>query len=256
LLTSPSLAKLSLKELSIHTTNENWVPGFFSRMDVRFNEISLCGLSITLNVNKPRKKSTQVTFSDWLQDEVPNRNKMRTHTATPKESNTVNNFNRQTPVLPRHRKSKYEIINNEELEFEYQKLRENDVYLLYPLDLTVRVKKILDQSRDFQTEPQRLLWIETKDPIIVMLNKDHMQFLGALNNHLKSMNIVHRNLHLRPNGSPKKMPREWLIYAVKAIIEDKKRAKDFSKDPSSFLKMKKYIDLYKRQQTIVLKKLY
>jgi len=224
-------------------------------MDVKFREVSLCGLSITLNVNKPKKKSTQVTFSDWLTDEIPQRkNKTKTATLIPNEKPRMSiqsKSNNPTPAIPRHRKSKYEIIDHEELEFEYRKLRENDVYLLYPLDMTIRLKKTGDQSKDFHTEPQELLWIETKDPIILMLNKDHMQFLGALSNHFKAMNLVHRNLHLRPNGAPKKMPKEWFIYAIKAVIEDKKRAKDFSKDPSSLIKMKKYIDLYKRQQTIV-----
>ncbi len=236
-----------MKELSFHTTNDNWIPGYNSKMDVSYREISICGLSITLNVNTPQGKTSHVTFSDWLED-----HQKKSHTSKSDKIMTKIKFKPVSPVLQRNKETQIEIKSKEELEFEFMKLRENDVYLLCPLDFTVRIKTTFDLSKDFHNEPQELYWIQTKDPIIFMLNKDHMQFLGALNDHLKSMSIVHRNIHLRPNGPPKKMPREWWIYAVRAIIEDKKRGTDFSRDPASLIKMKKYIDLYKRQQTIVI----
>jgi len=87
----------------------------------------------------------------------------------------------------------------------------------------------------------------------LMLNKDHMRFIMALSNHFKSMSIVQKNLHLRPTQPPRVQAKEWFIYAIRATLEDLKRERvsDFLKNPASLHKMKKYIDLYKRQQTII-----
>ena len=254
-MSSPSLAKLSIKELSLHTTDHNWIPGFNSNRQTHHRELSIIGLSITLNVNKTEQASH---VANWFESEKatkqfrsrPSKTVINLKQSTENNNNNNPSYKRTKTELPAEPKKKYQ-TPQQDVELEYRKLRENDVYLLFPLDFTVRMKKHMDLSKDFDVDPKSLLWIEVKDAIILMLNKDHMRFIMALSSHFKSMGIVHKNLHLRPTQSPKMQPKEWFIYAIRATLEDRRRVNDFAKNPASWQKMKKYIDLYKRQQTIV-----
>jgi len=257
LLSSPSLAKLSIKELSVHTTDQNWIPGFNSDRKTEYREVSIIGLSITLNVNKSEAASN---VANWFESDKATKQFRSGPSKT--VINLTKSENNYKPENNNYKRSRTELLfqpmkrvqtNTQEVEFEYRKLRENDVYLLFPLDLTVRVKKHLDLSQDFDVDAKLLFWIEVKDAIILMLNKDHMRFIMALSNHFKSMSIVQKNLHLRPTQPPRVQAKEWFIYAIRATLEDLKRERvsDFLKNPASLHKMKKYIDLYKRQQTII-----
>ena len=232
----------------MHTTDPNWIPGFISNRKMQHREVSIIGLSITLNVNKTE---TTNNVGSWFDNDMKGKHyrSKPSKTVINLKTNDMLKRSKTEPPMPSFRKAE---TNTQEVEFEYRKLRENDMYLLFPLDLTLRVKKHLDLSQDFDKEPKTLFWLEVKDAIIFMLNRDNMRFLTALNNHFKSMGIVHKNLHLRPTQPPKAQPKEWLIYAVRAVLEEKRRVSDFAKNPASLHKMKKYIDLYKRQQNIVI----
>lgn len=202
-----------------------------------------------MNINK--KKAYDISGDMPFKKEAVH--KAKTSPTAPKSSKKPLLFHNHTaqPVTPMNRSKHIAFQETDDLEAEYKKLRENDVYLLFPLDLTLRFREELDLSKDFENDPQKLVLVDVKEAIILMLNKDHMRFLGALNEHLRLMNIVQKNLHLRPIEPPKRRLKEWWKYAVRAVLEERKRQSDFSKDPGSLWKMKKYIDLYKRQQNIV-----
>lgn len=201
---------------------------------------------MTLNINK--KKAYDISGDIPFKKEAVHKSK--TSPTAPRASKKPL-FQTTMPHSPMNKNKHIAFEETDDLEAEYKKLRENDVYLLFPLDLSIRIKTELDLSKDFENDPQKLVLVDVKESIILMLNKDHMRFLGALNEHLRLMNIVQKNLHLRPIEPPKRRLKEWWKYAVRAVLEERKRQSDFSKDPGSLMKMKKYIDLYKRQQGIV-----
>ena len=66
------------------------------------------------------------------------------------------------------------------------------------------------------------------------------------------MKIVQKNIHLRPIEPPKEKPKAWWTYAIKSVIEEKKRLKNLTKTSAKyFVSVRKYTDLYKRRQTLV-----
>lgn len=149
-------------------------------------------------------------------------------------------------------KNRYLVDEREMLEGEYRKLKDHDTYLLFPFDAVIKIKTQLDLSKDFSIEPIRQIWLELKEPIVFVLNNDHVKYLASLNDHINLMRLVQKNIHLRPNEPPKEKPKSWWIYAIKAVTEERKRAGSLLKNSTkNLLNMRKYIDLYKRKQTIV-----
>lgn len=66
------------------------------------------------------------------------------------------------------------------------------------------------------------------------------------------MKIVQKNIHLRPRSLPKEKPKEWVIYAIKAVVEERKRVRSLTNtSPKYVVNMKKYAELYKKKQTLV-----
>ena len=149
-------------------------------------------------------------------------------------------------------KARYFIDENEALEAEYRKLRDREIFILLPLHVTIKAKKVMVLSRNKLTyDTSQQFWVETSEPIMLMLNKNHMRYIGALNQHIKLLQIVKKNLHLRPTSTPKERPALWWIYAVKSVVEERKRQTKFSRSSTNIMKMRKYVNLYKRKQTFV-----
>jgi len=244
----PSLAKVTLDELNINTTDENWFPAFSSGSGVLFRQALFSRLSITLNLNKnyqPYVLSNE--YREKFEQEFLNRQE------SVKLTKGFSAFSHMSekPKINYERLKMFLMEGEDFLEKEYIKLRENDTYLLFPIDATIKIKQYLDLSKDFSSTSQNSIWIETKKPLIFMLNKNHMRYLGSLNEHIRVMNIVKRNIHLRPSESPIENPLAWWIYAVKAINEEQRTIKSLTRNTANLLKMRRYIDIYKRKQTIV-----
>lgn len=240
-----SLVKIKLKELNIRTTDENWIPSFNSKADKQFKEIILSQLAVTLTTNN---RAAIVMHREKFEKEFLYRMPSLVPQNLQKISSDIFNAKVQARVQKLHN-----YIQDEEefIEREYRKIKEKGIYIVFPINATVRIKKQLDLSRDFSYEPQKSISIEVSEPIILMLNKDHMKYLGALNEHLRIMHIIQKNIHLRPNQSPRENPVAWWLYAIKAVTEERKRVISMKKTIANMQKMKKYIDLYKRKQNIV-----
>jgi len=248
LLNMPSLCKVTLDELNINSTDENWFPAFNSGAKILYRQILLSRLSITLNLNKnyqPYVLSNE--YREKFEKEFLERQDSL------KLDKGVSNFSTMSdrPRINYERLKMFLMEGEDFLEKEYIKLQQNDTYLLFPIDATIKIKQHLDLSKDFSSTSQNSIWFETKKPFIFMLNKNHMRYLGSLNEHIRVMNIVKKNIHLRPSESPIENPTAWWIYAIKAINEEQKTIKSLTRNTSNLLKMRRYIDIYKRKQTII-----
>jgi len=241
----PSLCKVTLDELNINSTDENWFPTFTSGAKILYRQILLSRLSITLNLNKhyqPYVLSNE--YREKFEKEFLERQDSLRLT---RGFSTMSD----KPKINYERLKMFLMEGEDFLEKEYIKLQQNDTYLLFPLDATIKIKQHLDLSKDFSSMSQNSIWIETKKPLIFMLNKNHMRYLGSLNEHIRVMNIVKKNIHLRPSESPIENPTAWWIYAIKAITEEQKTIKSLTRNTANLLKMRRYIDIYKRKQTII-----
>lgn len=230
----PGYVKISFQELNIHTTNRDWFPAYTSESDVHYREINFIGLSITLNIAKsvpygsfPLKTPLETTASPLVPTYLPRKSLVRIT---------------QTPQPPKDMSE----------DSEDKSSQQNNSYLLFPLNLNVKIKQMLNLTGDVSEEPEKSVWIELKDPMTIIINKNQIQFLRALNEHVSSLNVVQKNIHLRPTQHPKENPKAWWKYAYKALLESKTMDKLFN-NPISVVKMRKYIHLYKIKQNIVRK---
>ncbi len=199
----------------MNSTDANWFPTFTSDPDKIFKQITLTGFSITLNIHEEYQtsKTTKVKFQDELFSKSDKPHLERQTTTT---------------------------------------IREEESYILFPMDFNIKIKQQLDLSQDFSKRPQLAIIIDVKEPFIFMLNKKHMQYLGSLNEHLRVMTIVSKNIHLRPRETPLANPSAWWVYAFNAITEGLKTTKCLVKNTTNLMKMRRYIDIYKRQQSMVI----
>jgi hypothetical protein len=85
-----------------------------------------------------------------------------------------------------------------------------------------------------------------------VINNTNLKFISAFADHLELINIVRKNIHLRPHDPPKERPQAWWVYAISAVKDERKRLTTIIKSSAkNLLNMRKYIDLYKRKQTLV-----
>lgn len=139
-----------------------------------------------------------------------------------------------------------------DLEDEYHRIKDHNAYFLFPLDVIVSIQKVHDTNSSFLQKPQTFLKLKLVDPIILMLNNQFTKYLISLTQHMSAMQIVQKNLHIRPLETPKENVKAWWKYAIRAIREEKKRNESFSQaSAQKLVKMRTYINLYKRKQNLV-----
>lgn len=179
---------------------------------------------------------------------------------TPKSTtiiiNTSNNLNSekqnntfQSSSLRKKPGIHMDYLRQEYTEKTYKCLKEikNPVFLIRPIN--VRLKIMVDKKVE---DPKIHLWLSFKHPVIVILNKQQREYLSNLEKHIKSLEIIRLNLHLRPTVLFRNNRLEWFRYAVKAIIEQNKKLKlNFKKSTQKLTLQTKYISLYKKKQSIV-----
>ena len=140
-------------------------------------------------------------------------------------------------------------LRQEYTEKTYKALQEmkNPIYLLRPIN--VRLKFMSSKKAE---EPNIQIWLSFKHPVILILNKQQREYISHMEKHIKSLEIIRLNLHLRPTVLFRNNRLEWFRYAVKAIIEQNKKLKlNFKKSTQKLTLQTKYITLYKKKQKIV-----
>ncbi|CAD8104021.1 unnamed protein product [Paramecium primaurelia] len=123
--------------------------------------------------------------------------------------------------------------------------------ILMPVD--IEIKYTLNKNYELLTQPIMILEALIKSPVIFQLNKEQKNYLIKLNEVLSNQEIIQDNFHLRPTKEIKNSYSEWWKYFINSIILKQKSQKlDLSFSSKKLVSMKRYIQLYKRKQNIVL----
>ncbi|CAK91760.1 unnamed protein product (macronuclear) [Paramecium tetraurelia] len=131
-------------------------------------------------------------------------------------------------------------------------LSKKDVQMiLMPID--IEIKYTLNKNYEQLTQPIMVLEALIKSPVIIQLNKEQKNYLIKLNEVLSCQEIIQDNFHLRPTKEIKNNYSDWWKYFINSIILKQKSQKlDLSFSSKKLVSMKRYIQLYKRKQNIVL----
>ena len=133
----------------------------------------------------------------------------------------------------------------------------NVLYLIRPIEIKLKVAILNNKNKSKKEplnddEPKMQFWLTFKKPLIIILNKQQREYFGNMGKHIKSLEIIRSNLHIRPTVLFRNNRLEWFKYAVKAIIEQNKKLKlNFKKSTQKLTLQMKYINLYKKKQKIV-----
>ncbi|CAD8200188.1 unnamed protein product [Paramecium octaurelia] len=151
----------------------------------------------------------------------------------------------------------YKLIEIKKLSISYKNdpssvlQKKDDQMILTPID--IEIKYTLNRNYEQLTQPIQVLSIVVKSPIIIQLNKEQKEYLIKLNEALSSQEVIQDNFHLRPTKDIKNAYSEWWKYFIKSIILKQKSKKlDLGYSSKKLVLMKRYIELYKRKQTIIL----
>lgn len=116
-----------------------------------------------------------------------------------------------------------------------------------------KIKVLTKRKSKNENEPNMHFWLSFKKPLIIILNKQQREYLSNMGKHIKSLEIIRSNLHIRPTILFRNNRLEWFRYAVKAVIEQNKKLKlNFKKSTQKITLQAKYISLYKKKQKIVI----
>ncbi|CAD8044814.1 unnamed protein product [Paramecium primaurelia] len=148
----------------------------------------------------------------------------------------------------------YKLIEIKKLGIMYVKVakkKEEEYQLLSPIDISIKL--IINKNQDEQGKPLQNLTINIETPVIFQLNKESKNYLLKLNEVLQNLEIVQDNFHFRPKCEVKNNYGEWWKYLINAVMQNQKNHKlDLGYSSRRLVLMKRYIELYKRKQTIIL----
>ncbi|CAK75254.1 unnamed protein product (macronuclear) [Paramecium tetraurelia] len=147
----------------------------------------------------------------------------------------------------------YKLIEIKKLGIMYVKAskRKEEQQLLSPIDISIKL--IINKNQDEQGKPFQNLTINIDTPVIFQLNKESKNYLLKLNEVLQNLEIVQDNFHFRPKCEVKNNYGEWWKYLINAVMQNQKNHKlDLGYSSRRLVLMKRYIELYKRKQTIIL----
>jgi len=199
-----------------------------------FKELNLTGLSVSLHLTET---------SHPTENEYNNGTQRNKENISPERGSVIKLFGMEETKDQQHQQTPIPHHIGEET-------HETNMYFLFPINATVQIKRNLDLAQDFNKEPEKSVSIIIKDPLILMLNHYQIKFLKVLNQHLSSLNIVQRNLHLRPIEPPKENPKAWWKYAYKVVVQHMEKNLIY-RSALLPMKMRKYINLYKSKQNII-----
>ncbi|CAD8061056.1 unnamed protein product [Paramecium sonneborni] len=147
----------------------------------------------------------------------------------------------------------YKLIEIKKLGVMYVKAskKKEEQQLLSPIDISIKL--VINKNQDELGKPIQNLTINIDTPIIFQLNKESKSYLLKLNEVLQNLEIVQDNFHFRPKCEVKNNYGEWWKYLINAVMQNQKNHKlDLGYSSRRLVLMKRYIELYKRKQTIIL----
>ncbi|CAD8151455.1 unnamed protein product [Paramecium octaurelia] len=147
----------------------------------------------------------------------------------------------------------YKLIEIKKLGITYLKIpkKKEEQHLLSSIDITVKLTMYKNQEE--LSQPIQSIEVTVDNPIIFQINKESKNYLVKLNEVLQNLEIVQDNFHFRPKCEVKANYSEWWKYLINAVMQNQKNHKlDLGYSSRRLVLMKRYIELYKRKQTIIL----
>lgn len=221
--------RLKIERLTIFPTNENWKPTYNKDVHEQRKKIEISGFSISLYFfTKKRKHLFKMGNFGSKKNRVKQMGQL-VHTIT---TSMINNIN----------------------------LNEKN-YLLSPFSFEVRLTMRKGEAFDLKKVAKMTVEVIMKNPLIITMCKEQIETLLEFSKNLNDLMKIHKNLHIRPtsdliSGDSKEAQEircKWWVYAITAVIQEKKSKLDFLGAFNKYSKFKRYILLYKRQKKIVRK---
>lgn len=236
---SPAVMKISFQDLILFPTDSEGHATYNTDLDSYTRTIQVVRFYVAINFSNNKYK----------------RKKLRHARTSPQlDPLKLNTHIKSSPARPEHP----EIVDDDDEigesndEEEYRKIRDNDFYFILPMDLLAHIGKNDYSNHDGINKPKSYVHIHMQEPLIMLANKLLIKYITCLNHHFSMMKTVQKNLHLRPLVTPRENAVVWWVYAIKAVVEDLKRGSDLARSSVwKILRMRRYIDLYKRKQDIV-----
>lgn len=234
-----SVFKFFFEKLDILSTDEKWSINFNSNKEKIQKLLNLENFSLSL-MNTKDLKNTEM-----------------------KSGNLFSNFNfnmdsySQINASMQKSKIQTDFLNQEYSEKIYKKLKNklNNIYLLQPCNLAIKFQQAFKDQLDNVEKTYLDIKIDFHQPLIFIFNKNQIEYLDKIEKHLKAMEIIRNNLHIRPTTPLRTSRLDWFRYAIKAVIDQNRKLKlDIQKSTYKLFLRKRYINLYKRRQRIVKKK--
>ncbi|CAD8184925.1 unnamed protein product [Paramecium pentaurelia] len=147
----------------------------------------------------------------------------------------------------------YKLIEIKKLGITYLKIpkKKEEQHLLNPIDIIVKLTMYKNQEE--LSQPIQSVEVTIDNPIIFQINKESKNYILKLNEVLQNLEIVQDNFHFRPKCEVKANYSEWWKYLINAVMQNQKNHKlDLGYSSRRLVLMKRYIELYKRKQTIIL----
>lgn len=235
-----SVSRFFFQKLDILSTDDKWNVNFNSNKEKMQKLLNLENFSLSLMNTKDLKNA-----------EVKNGNYF---------SGLNFNLESYSQINTSLQKSKIQIdfLNQEYSEKIYKKLKNklNNIYLLQPCNLTIKLQQKFKEHVANAEKTNFDIKIDFHQPLIFIFNKNQIEYLNKIEKHLKAMEIIRNNLHIRPTTPLRTSQLDWFRYAIKAVIDQNRKLKlDIQKSTYKLFMRKRYINLYKRKQRIVRKKM-
>ncbi|CAD8080873.1 unnamed protein product [Paramecium sonneborni] len=129
--------------------------------------------------------------------------------------------------------------------------KKEEQHLLSPIDITIKLT--IYKNQEELNKPIQSIEVTIDNPIIFQINKESKNYLVKLNEVLQNLEVVQDNFHFRPKCEIKGNQGEWWKYLINAVMQNQKNHKlDLGYSSRRLVQMKRYIELYKRKQTIIL----
>lgn len=245
-----SIIKLNFSNFEIFSTDQAGNQNItYSSDSLQHKKIKIDGFAISLLTSNDLKMND----SSIKIKKAPESNKSvitnQNMDFSPKNASNVN-----TTTIRKKPGVHIDFLREEYTEKTYKLLKEfkSVPYLIRPLDIRLQIQ-IKTKKNSANSEPKMKFWLKFKTPLMIILNKQQKEYLTNMGKHLKSLEMIRSNLHIRPTVLFRNNRLEWFRYAVKAVIEQNKKLKlNFKKSSQKLSLQNKYINLYKKKQKIVI----
>lgn len=245
-----SIIKLAFSNFEIFSTDKSGNQNITYSSDIlQHKKIKIDGFAISLLTSNDLRMNDSSIKIKKINAHEPNKT-----ITNPNADFSPKNASNLNTTMKKKQGIHIDYLREEYTEKTYKLLKEfkSVPYLVRPLDIHLQIQ-LKTKKNSASSEPKMRFLLKFKTPLIVILNKQQKEYLENMSKHLKSLEIIRSNLHIRPTVLFRNNRLEWFRYAVKAVVEQNKKLKlNFKKSSQKLSLQNKYISLYKKKQKIVI----